>query len=440
MFETYEEAVGWIRSRSKFGMKPGLERMQWLMEKLHHPEQKIRTVHVAGTNGKGSTVTFLRNILEQAGYTVGTFTSPYIEQFNERISINGSPVSDEDLVRLTNAIRLLAEELEHTAFGAPTEFEVITAMSLLYFADIQPVDIVIYEVGLGGRLDSTNVITPLVSLITNIGHDHMNVLGHTIAEIAFEKAGIIKHGVPVATTAMLPDALAVIEEKAAKEKAPLFRAGKEFSFAEIGGDLTGEQFRFASPYGAYDRLSITMMGRHQIYNAALAVMGAELLQHFHHFRIPQHALEKGLLESKWIGRFEKLLDDPPVIIDGAHNPEGIDSLIETMDTHLRGKKIRMIFSALGDKDLDHMIPKLDQKTDEIIFTTFDFPRAIPAEILYKISRHQNKSFSADWKETVLAKIKEMKGSRDVLVITGSLYFISKVRKYILGQSERNGQS
>ncbi|GER66173.1 bifunctional folylpolyglutamate synthase/dihydrofolate synthase [Weizmannia acidilactici] len=431
MFGTYEEAVSWIESRLKFGMKPGLERMQWFMEQMNHPERRVKTVHVAGTNGKGSTVTYLRNILQQAGFKVGTFTSPYIEQFNERISVNGAPVADADLVRLVNHIRPLTEELEKTEFGPPTEFEVITAMSLYYFADIHPVDIVIYEVGLGGRFDSTNVITPLASLITNIGHDHMNVLGNTIAEIAYEKAGIIKPGVPVATTAVLPEALKVIEEKAEKEGASLFRAGQDFSFAYTGGDASGEHFNFTSPYGSYKHLSISMKGRHQVYNASLAVMGAELLKHAHQFAIGQCDLEKGLMESKWIGRFEQLLSDPIVIVDGAHNPEGIDSLIETMETHLRGKKIRIIFSALGDKDLEHMIPKLDHKADQILFTTFDFPRAIPAKALYNISHHRNKTCMEDWKEAISGTMAEICGTDEALVITGSLYFISQVRKYIL---------
>lgn len=168
MFTTYKEALEWIHARLRLGIKPGLKRMEWMMERLGHPETKIKTVHIGGTNGKGSTVTFLRSILEAGGYTVGTFTSPYIEQFNERISVNGKAITDAELLQLTNIIRPLANELEETELGGPTEFEVITAMAFHYFANMNKVDIVIFEVGLGGRFDSTNIIQPLASIITNI--------------------------------------------------------------------------------------------------------------------------------------------------------------------------------------------------------------------------------------------------------------------------------
>ncbi|WP_018660950.1 bifunctional folylpolyglutamate synthase/dihydrofolate synthase [Heyndrickxia acidiproducens] len=429
MIQTYEAAVDWIQSRLKFGIKPGLERMQWLMAKLNHPERRMKTIHVAGTNGKGSTVCYLRNILQQAGFTVGTFTSPYIEQFNERISINGIPVGDTELVLLVNRIRPLTEELEQTELGSPTEFEVITAMSLYYFADVHPVDFVIYEVGLGGRLDSTNVITPLISLITNIGHDHMKILGNTIAEIACEKAGIIKAGIPVITTAMQKEAVDVIKNKATVKQAPLYRIGDDFSVANHQPLANGEMFTLINQQQNIENLLISMNGQHQVYNAALAVMGALQLESRYQIPIGQEAIREGLKNSKWIGRFEQLIEKPRVIIDGAHNPEGIDSLIETMKTHLQGKKIRMVFSALGDKDLQHMIPKLDQVADSIVFTTFDFPRAIPAKALYNRSGHPHKSFSENW-QAVLKQTMADINEDEVLVITGSLYFISQVRKWV----------
>ena len=180
MFATYQEALDWIHGRLKLGIKPGLKRMEWLMEKLAAPHKELKAVHVGGTNGKGSTVTFLRSILQEGGYTVGTFTSPYIEQFNERISVNGKPISDGELLTLANIIRPLADELDATELGGPTEFEVITAMAFVYFSKINPVDLVIFEVGLGGRFDSTNIVSPLLSVITNIGLDHTNILGGTL--------------------------------------------------------------------------------------------------------------------------------------------------------------------------------------------------------------------------------------------------------------------
>src|SRR3954469_23771105 len=211
MFTTYSEALEWIHARLRLGIKPGLKRMEWMMAKLANPERELKAVHIGGTNGKGSTVTFLQSILEAAGYSVGTFTSPYIEQFNERISVNGKPISDKEILDLTNVIRPLADELEETELGGPTEFEVITAMSFYYFANVNQVDIVLYEVGLGGRFDSTNIIQPIASVITNIGLDHTNILGHTYEEIAFEKAGIIKEGTPTFTAVKNKNAIRVIK-------------------------------------------------------------------------------------------------------------------------------------------------------------------------------------------------------------------------------------
>lgn len=208
MFQTYEQALTWIHARLRLGIKPGLARMEWMMERLNHPERRIKTIHIGGTNGKGSTLTFLRCILEEACCKVGTFTSPFFEQFNERISVNGKAISDEEMLELTNIIKPLADELESTELGGPTEFEVITAMSLYYFAKKNPVDIVLYEVGLGGRFDSTNILHPLLSIITSIGMDHTNILGDTYEKIATEKAGIIKSGTPIITAVKQPESLA----------------------------------------------------------------------------------------------------------------------------------------------------------------------------------------------------------------------------------------
>ncbi len=192
MFQTSEDVIKWVHDRKKFGIKPGLERMEWMMEKLDHPERRLRAVHIGGTNGKGSTIAFLRSILQEGGSEVGTFTSPYVESFHERISVDGVPISDEDLIKVAEVIKPLAEQLETTDLGAPTEFEIITAMAFYYFARIHPVDILLVEVGLGGRLDSTNIIHPFVSVITSIGYDHMNILGDNLMDIAMEKAEIFK--------------------------------------------------------------------------------------------------------------------------------------------------------------------------------------------------------------------------------------------------------
>jgi dihydrofolate synthase / folylpolyglutamate synthase len=426
MFTTYKEALDWIHARLRLGIKPGLKRMEWMMERLGHPENKMKTVHIGGTNGKGSTVTFLRSILEEAGYSVGTFTSPYIEQFNERISVNGKPILDDELVEITNLIRPLADELEKTDLGGPTEFEVITAMSFYYFANVKQVDIVIYEVGLGGRFDSTNIIHPLAAVITNIGLDHTNILGSTYEEIAFEKAGIIKQGTPIFTAAKQLEALNVITEQADNKQAPLFRMNQEFSIFDQYSVNRGEVFSLDSPSQLLEGLEISMLGKHQTENAALAVMTAQCLNATGSFMISEIAVRRGLKTAYWPGRLEIVSENPLIILDGAHNDEGISALVQELANRYADKSIHIIFAALKDKKLDQMIKQLDQVADKITFVSFDFPRAAEAGDLLKISQSQQKLAVDDWKTYITEEIQTTE-TNGLLLITGSLYFISEVK-------------
>lgn len=425
MFHTYEEALNWIHGRLRLGIKPGLKRMKWMMDRLNHPEKKIKTVHIGGTNGKGSTVTFLRNILQRANYKVGTFTSPYIEQFNERISVNGVPISNEHLIELTNRVKPLSDELEETELGGPTEFEVITAMSLLYFAEIEPVDVVIYEVGLGGRFDSTNVIEPVVSIITSIGLDHTNILGDTYGKIAKEKAGIIKHKTPIISAVKKEEAKDVIEKVAYDLDAPLYQLGKDFFIILQEKSSDREKLTFYTSDRKITDLSINMIGKHQWDNASLAIMAALIIDD----EISDQAIQQGLFEAYWPGRFEILSDNPFVVIDGAHNEEGVQALTETLISRYNDYRKIIIFAALGDKKFDKMIKKLDIVAEKMIFVDFDFPRAAKAEELYAVSQAKKKEYDNNWQDVLkreLPKIKE----RDMLMITGSLYFISSVKPYL----------
>lgn len=428
MFTTYSEALEWIHARLRLGIKPGLARMEWMMEKLRHPELKMKTVHIGGTNGKGSTVTYLRSILEAGGYSVGTFTSPYIEQFNERISVNGKPISDEEVLELTNVIAPLAEELEETELGGPTEFEVITAMSLYYFANVNQVDIVLYEVGLGGRFDSTNIIQPIASVITNIGLDHTNILGHTYEEIAFEKAGIIKAGIHTFTAVKNTNALKVIKEQAEKMIAPLYILNQDFSITAHSPQPTGEVFTLKGEE-LLNGLEISMIGQHQTENASLAVMAAQSINHHEEFSISENAIRTGLKKAYWPGRFEILSNHPLVIIDGAHNDEGISALVHELSNRFSNKTIHIVFAALKDKKLDQMISQLDQVADEISFVSFDFPRAAEASDLFSISHSKNKTIGENW-NSHLAKCIQNLQQDSVLVVTGSLYFISEAKPYL----------
>lgn len=428
--ESYDEALQWVRSRLKFGIKPGLKRMEWLLEKLNNPERRIRVIHIGGTNGKGSTTAYLRSILNEAGYEVGSFTSPYFERFNERISINGTPIHDEELIQLTNIMKPLCEELDGTDLGCATEFEVITAMAIYYFAFMNRVDIALFEVGLGGRLDSTNVLYPILTVITNIGKDHTNILGESYAEIASEKAGIIKSGVGLISAVNQPEALKVLQDKVKEKRASLYLLGKEFHVDKHKSMDTGEAFSVETIFQSFDNLKISMMGRHQTENAALAVMGAIYLSRLYAFYIKEEDIRTGLHKAYWPGRFEIVSRKPLLLIDGAHNEEGMEALANELSARYYTKKIKVIFAALHDKKLDGMIHALDGITNEITFTDFEFPRAAKAEELYGISHAKEKKIVRDWQEAITKVIQDLT-DEEMLVITGSLYFISQVKPWLV---------
>ncbi|EKN64992.1 bifunctional folylpolyglutamate synthase/dihydrofolate synthase [Schinkia azotoformans] len=429
MNNEFNEALHWLNSRTTFGIKPGLERMNYMLEQLGHPERRLKTVHVAGTNGKGSTVSFMRHILQEAGYIVGTFTSPYIESFNERISVDGVPISDKDFVELVKKVKPIVEKCEATEYGVPTEFEVLTVIALEYFARVAVPYISLIETGLGGRLDSTNVITPLVSVITNIGQDHMNILGNTVEEITKEKAGIIKSGFPVVTAVEQPEAEEIIADVAKSKNSKLYRLGKEFKTIDTALHNGNEVFTFQSLFNRLENLEITMKGEHQVKNVATALMAIEYLKQYFAFVIDEEHIRTGLLKTTWKGRFEKVSDKPLTFIDGAHNPEGIDTLCKTIQRYYSDKKVHIIFSALKDKPLKEMIGKLDAIADKITFTQFEFARCTEASELFELSSSANKHVNVDWKEAIESEKREIgRSEEEVLIITGSLYFISEVRK------------
>ncbi|EAE7465864.1 bifunctional folylpolyglutamate synthase/dihydrofolate synthase [Listeria monocytogenes] len=421
---SYEEALDWIHGTLRLGIKPGLARMEYMMEKLNHPEKANKWVHIAGTNGKGSTLTFVRNALEEAGYKTGTFTSPYIEVFNERISVNGEPISDEMIVSLANRIKPIAEELEKTFYGPPSEFEIITAMMFLCFADYVSIDIGIIEVGLGGRLDSTNILVPLVSVITTIGMDHMEFLGDTIEQIASEKAGIIKPGIPVVSGAIQKEAQEVIAEIATKNKSNVTQLNKAFSMHNENGNIT-----YKTIYGEeISNLSIGLFGLHQLNNAAVAIKVLQYLNTFSTFEIDLAAIRKGLEKAFWPGRMEKIISNPFIMLDGAHNPEGIKTFAHSVQKYPGPKKI--IVSILADKNYQEMLAMLKSIPNaEIILTTFDYPRAMMAEEVIQIGKNEGISLNPDWQQA-LNNLYETETNTKIF-ITGSLYFISEVRKYLL---------
>jgi dihydrofolate synthase/folylpolyglutamate synthase len=428
-----DQAINWIHSLLTLGMKPGLKRMEWMLERLNHPQRRLHFIHVGGTNGKGSTVSFLSHVLQTAGYEVGTFTSPYIERFQDRIKVNGHDISNEDLLQLTRRLKPLADQLSETELGAPTEFEVVTMLGILYFATIAYPDYVIWEVGLGGRLDSTNVVVPILSIITNVGYDHIHILGSKIEEIAFEKAGIIKSGVPVVTGTRDPNALKVIEDKAKEKRASFYQLDRNFH-AHAGRYNEHEQFfSYESMFTTMEDLCIGMQGKHQVENASIAIMALEVLKQYYAVIWDEEHLREGLRKTTWIGRMEKVNDHPLTILDGAHNPEGIEALAETMQQYYPDRPITVIFSAMKDKDLAEMMKHLNGKINKLILTQFDYPRAASvAELMKQVELTKNQwnmevRGEPDWKKAYEETVQGSK-EHEVIFITGSLYFISEVRQ------------
>lgn len=427
---TYSEAISWIHSRLKHGINLGLARMEWLLKKMGNPEMDLKVIHVAGTNGKGSTVTFLRSILNEAGYEVGTFTSPYIETFNERISINGNSIEDEDLIKLVRIIKPLTEELEAGELGPATEFEIITAMAMYYFANIRPVDFTILEVGLGGRYDSTNTVHPLMTIITNIGMDHINILGDSIEKIAYEKAGIIKEGVPLFTGAKQQEAFTVIRTEAENKHAEVFQLGADFRVENHESVLDGEEFTYLSDAMHVENIKISLLGRHQTENAAIAVASLIFMKEKGQLRLNEKEIRTGLEKAYWPGRLEVLHQRPVIILDGAHNTEGLHAFVTTMRARYEGKKIKLIFAALEDKDLSHMLPLLNVIYADVYFTQFEFPRAALASKLKEISNMQDATVEENWRALLRRMVNEL-DAEDILAVTGSLYFISEAKRFLL---------
>lgn len=438
-FTSYEEALAWLHGLLRFGQKPGLERMNWMLAALQHPERALAFVHVAGTNGKGSVCAYLAHVLREAGYTTGEFTSPYIADFRERIRDNGEWISKEDLLILANELKPLVERCDkETDFGSPTEFEVITLLAILYFARVARPAVVIWETGLGGRLDSTNVVVPLVSVITNIGLDHTDVLGSSVAEIAREKAGIIKPGVPVVLGELQPEAYEAIELSAQNKRSTMYRLGVHFQAEAREEQLGLQTFVYKSLFRRSESTyQLQMNGVHQAANAAVALMTLDLLREYYAYLLEAEEIARGLRETHWPGRLECMVTSPLVLLDGAHNTEGVTALVQSVAKLLpKGKRIHLLMAALADKPLEQMVAKwqlLGDQLTTVFVASFDFPRAAPIEALMEIWRASGLDSGRirpvpDWRSFIRAWAnEEANNQEDCLIVFGSLYFISQVR-------------
>lgn len=412
---TYNEAIAYIHSISWRGSRPGLKRIGVLCDLLGNPQDALSFVHVAGTNGKGSVCAMLAEICQQSGYRTGMFTSPYVHQFNERIAIDGAPISNSRLAQIIAKIRPVAEQME----DPPTEFELITAAAFLYFYE-ERCQIVILEAGLGGRLDSTNIIkTPSAAVITGIGLDHTAQLGSTISAIAREKAGIIKAGCPVILGSSDPDVQRVVGEKAALEHAPVHLVDLDkLQIEEV--TLNGTRFSLAGEQKPYH---LQLLGKYQPRNAAIAIETAKVLG------LSEVCIHAGIENSRWPARFEILQQDPLVIFDGGHNPQGIDAVVESVET-LFPDKVHILTGVLADKEYVSMALQLQKIAASVFCVTPDNPRALSAEdyavVFAKAGMLARPAQSIDdGLETAMQKATS--DGKPVLIV-GSLYMYKDVRQ------------
>ncbi len=417
MFQTITEAVNWIESVKKFGDKLDLSRMELASTILGHPEKDLNVIHIAGTNGKGSTVSYLKHILLEQGYNVGTFTSPYIVRFNERITFNYNDISNDELLYYINKVYSLHNEVFDKFNEVITFFELVTLISFLYFRDKQP-DYVIYEVGLGGKLDATNIVSPIITAITSISYDHMGVLGNTLEEIALNKLGIVKENIPLITAINQEELFPVFKKYTIRKNSELTYLNKK----DITNIEYGKTTKFVYKTNSYQ---IQMLGNHQVYNACLAIEIINKLVENELLKIDNANIVQGLYQTYWPGRMETFGD---IIIDGAHNVGGVNALKDSMETLFKDKYIKVLFTSMADKEYFDNIQIIETFADEIHFTEFEYPRCETAENLYNVSTHKNKFIHKDAIKA-LNELRDLK-KNEILLITGSLYFISYIRKEI----------
>ena len=414
----YQEALDWIHGQLKFGIKPGLERMAWMLEELGNPQDNLKAVHIVGTNGKGSTVNALQTIFSQAGYEVGTFTSPYIIDFKERISINGQMISEENLLGLVERVKPVVERLpKETEHENATEFEIITVLMFLYFGQVHPVDIAFIEAGMGGLHDSTNLFSPLAVICPSIGLDHQAVLGNTHAEIATEKAGVLKNGASFIYATDRTDVRDVFKQKANEEVSKTYELGKDFT-----AEGSSHSFDFIYKEQRLEGIALAMAGQHQVANASLAIMASLLLQKDYP-KVTPELIKDALAHASWLGRTEFLM--PNLMIDGAHNNESVKVLIDLLRSEYADKDIELLFAAIDTKPIDSMLAQLESVGD-LTVTSFEYPNSVKLD-KYPVTYKQVSDFQTWIEEHVTANDDKL------YVITGSLYFISQVRKWILEQ-------
>ncbi|MFZ7132739.1 MAG: bifunctional folylpolyglutamate synthase/dihydrofolate synthase [Eubacteriales bacterium] len=426
---TYVEAIEFIHGTYTFGIKLGLDNIGKLLEIMGDPQDTLKFVHIAGTNGKGSTSNMISSVLQNAGYKVGLYISPYLEEFTERIQINGVQIPKERLADTTWKVKKNIEKIMQLGYPHPSEFEVVTAIGIQYFYD-EMVDIVVLEVGMGGRFDATNIIQKSeVSVITSVGLDHVQYLGNTLQQIAYEKAGIIKNNGNVVLSPQSSEVTQEILKVCEVNKASVYIPNID-CITSLETSLTGQSLHYQSAeFGAFD-FTLRLLGEHQIINCLTAIAVLEILVK-NHYQISISAIQAGMKQVNFPGRFELLQTAPTIIIDGAHNEAGIDALISTIQKYLK-KKVKIVLGILADKDFSTMIQKLSTITDEIYTVTPNNPRAMNAVQLADFIKEKCPALSVYPLSSIEESVALAKNATitDTFIFAGSLYMIGEARTYL----------
>ncbi|OQX03134.1 MAG: FolC bifunctional protein [Desulfobacteraceae bacterium IS3] len=421
--QSYQECLETMYRLRRFGIILGLDTIRHILDGLKNPQDRFKTIHVAGTNGKGSISSALATILKLAGYKVGLYTSPHLVRFNERICINGAEISDENVVKAYQAVRKV-----HTGDREPTFFEFSTAMAFYEFGR-QKVDWAVIETGMGGRMDATNIIMPEVSIISNISLEHQSYLGNTVSEIAGEKAGIIKKYIPVITGVKQKAAISALNEAAEKNSAPLYRFGKDF---RVRRNKDGS-FHYFGIQNQWKNMRTALSGSYQVDNAALVLGACEILnQGF--ANLSEDVIRQGLFENRWAGRLEVVSTSPYVILDGAHNSDAAKHLADFLSKS--GKNITLVVGILDDKPYEAMMAHLLPVCKKVIITQPDIDRAMPPKKLYDIAKAKVKHVTVEPKvaDAVQKAMAEAKPD-EVICIAGSLYVVGEAKAFFESQTE-----
>ena len=412
----------------------GLERMVELLELRGNPHLKLKVIHIGGTNGKGSTITFLKNMLVKLGLRVGVFSSPYLIHYTDQISINGKSISEVKLEALMADYESLLVGEKSAVLKGATEFEIITALAYDYFA-AEKVDVAIMEVGMGGLLDSTNVCQPILTGITTIGLDHVALLGDTVEAIAEQKAGIIKQGIPLVTGRIAPEALAVIDRIAEGKDAPRIAYGTDYQVGHQESVVTGEVFDYTSPV-RQGRFQTGLLGLHQIENAGMALALLDIYcQETGRESASNDLIAQALKETRWPGRLEVLSSEPMMILDGAHNPHAIKALLTTLQERFADYHKEILFTCIKTKALEDMLYLLETVPDsQLTLTYFDDSRATDEKVMQEVAASRKLNYQS-WQDFLEQKLTDKNEEKQtVRIVTGSLYFLSQVRAYLM---ERN---